>query len=126
MSNGPAGRPCGPEGAVRRRSVRAFALVAIALGSLGPLAWPGDAAAQSQPGAEQVLFPEYPTCEDKSQQLAAHVIGWLTNPEQREALVARLAELKARVCHAGAAGNAAEYVLRTLHAGARTSARRAA
>ncbi len=72
----------------------------------------------SQPGAEQVLFPEYPTWEDKSAQLAAHVIGWLTNDEQREELVARLAELKARVCHPGAAGNAAEYVLRTLQASA--------
>jgi lipid-A-disaccharide synthase len=80
----------------------------------------------SQPGAEQVLFPEYPTCEDKSEQLAAHVIGWLTNSEQREALVARLTELKARVCRVGAAGNAAEYVLRTLHASARASVRRAA
>ncbi len=82
----------------------------------------------AQPGAEQVLFPEYPTCEDRSQQLAAHVIDWLTNDAEREELVARLAELKARVCHPGAAGNAAEYVLRTLRAGVvpRPSERRAA
>ncbi len=68
----------------------------------------------SQPGADAVLFPEYPTWEDKSQQLAAHVIAWLTNEAEREELVAHLAELKARVCHPGAAGNAAEYVLKTL------------
>jgi lipid-A-disaccharide synthase len=82
----------------------------------------------SRPGAEQVLFPEYPTFEDKSEQLAVHIIGWLTNPEEREKLVARLAELKARVCHPGAAGNAAEYVLRTLQTTATSPApaRRAA
>jgi FtsP/CotA-like multicopper oxidase with cupredoxin domain len=43
------------EGAVRRQSDRALTLAAIALGSLGPLAWPGGADAQSQPAAEQVF-----------------------------------------------------------------------
>jgi lipid-A-disaccharide synthase len=74
----------------------------------------------AQPGVEKVLFPEYLTCEDKSEQLAEHVIGWLTDEEQRDNLVARLAELKARVCHPGAARRAAEYVLSTL--GTTTSA----
>src|SRR5205085_318620 len=68
----------------------------------------------AQPGAEKVLFPEYLTCEDKSEQLAEHVIGWLTDNEQRDELVARLAELKARICHPGAAKRAAGYVLTTL------------
>jgi lipid-A-disaccharide synthase len=71
----------------------------------------------SKPGAEEVLFPEYPTYQDRSQELAAHVIEWLTNPERRDELVARLAELKARVCHPGAAERAAQYVLRTLQPG---------
>ncbi len=32
----------------------------------------------SQPDADKVLFPEYLTCQDKSEQIAAHVIDWLT------------------------------------------------
>jgi lipid-A-disaccharide synthase len=68
----------------------------------------------SKPGAEEVLFPEYPTYQDKSAELAGHVIDWLTNAGQREELVARLAELKARVCHPGAADRAAQYVLSAL------------
>lgn len=68
----------------------------------------------AQPNADEVLFPEYLTCEDRSEQLAAHAIDWLTNEERRDELVARLAELKARVCHPGSARNAAEYILSAL------------
>ncbi len=39
----------------------------------------------SQPDAYKVLFPEYLTCEDKSQQIAAHVVEWITEPAQRGA-----------------------------------------
>ena len=66
------------------------------------------------PNSERVLFPEYLTCEDKSQAIAARAICWLTNDEQREARVAELAELKAKVGHGGASKRAAEYILRTL------------
>ena len=31
------------------------------------------------PTAERILFPEYLTCEDKSLQIAWHVIRWLAN-----------------------------------------------
>jgi lipid-A-disaccharide synthase len=68
----------------------------------------------SQPNAERVLFPEYLTCEDRSQQIAAHVIQWLANEEQRQARVAELEALKARVAHGGASRIAAEYILREL------------
>jgi len=68
-----------------------------------------------QPDADQVLFPEYPTREDKSDQLAAHVIEWLTCDAKRRVLVGRLAELKARVCHEGAAQRAADYMLGALN-----------
>ena len=67
-----------------------------------------------QPDAERVLFPEYLTCEDKSEQIAKHVIEWLTDSASREALVARLDELKARVAHGGASAKAAEYILKAL------------
>jgi lipid-A-disaccharide synthase len=68
----------------------------------------------AKPEHAHVLFPEYPTREDKSQEIAAHAIDWLTYPARREELVARLAELKARIGHPGAAKRAADYVLGQL------------
>ena len=73
-----------------------------------------------RPDADRVLFPEYLTCEDKSSQIAAHVVQWLTEPARREALVAELARLKARVAQGGASARAAEYITSTL--GQRASA----
>jgi lipid-A-disaccharide synthase len=61
-----------------------------------------------------VLFPEYVTCGDKSPQIAAHVVEWLTDRRKRDARVAALADLKARVAHGGASENAARYILRVL------------
>jgi lipid-A-disaccharide synthase len=63
------------------------------------------------PGAEKVLFPEYLTSADPSPQIASHLIEWLCNPVVREERVAQLAELKARVCHPGAARKAAQIIL---------------
>jgi lipid-A-disaccharide synthase len=68
----------------------------------------------SQPDAERVLFPEYLTCEDKSAQIAAHVIEWLTEPAKREARIAELARLRDEVGHGGASRHAAEHILKTL------------
>ena len=69
-----------------------------------------------QADAEKVLFPEYLTCEDKSRQIAAHIIEWLTNAGEREARVSRLRELKAEFGGSGASSRAAEYILQTLAA----------
>jgi lipid-A-disaccharide synthase len=66
------------------------------------------------PEAERVLFPEYLTCEDKSPQLAGHVIGWLTNADARRRLIDRLAALKVQVAHGGAASAAAAHILDQL------------
>jgi lipid-A-disaccharide synthase len=68
----------------------------------------------SQPDADKVLFPEYLTCEDKSEQIAAHVIEWLTDPAKRTARVAQLEALKAKVAHDGASKRAAAYILDVL------------
>ena len=68
----------------------------------------------SQPDADRVLFPEYLTWEDKSSEIAAHVVEWLTDPARREARVAELARLKARVAHGGASARAAQYILNAL------------
>jgi lipid-A-disaccharide synthase len=68
----------------------------------------------SQPDAERVLYPEYLTCEDKSSQIAAHVVEWLTDSAKRERLVSDLQRLKAEVAAGGATRRAAEYILQTL------------
>ncbi len=68
----------------------------------------------SAPGADKVLFPEYLTSEDKSEQLAAHVLAWLEDGSRRKRLVRELVALKMRVAHGGASRRAAEYMLREL------------
>jgi lipid-A-disaccharide synthase len=62
------------------------------------------------------LFPEYLTCEDKSAEIAGHIVQWLTDPASRAARVEALAALRDRVAHGGASGRAAEYILQALRA----------
>ena len=69
---------------------------------------------QSATTTERVLFPEFLTCEDKSREIAAHVIRWLLDESDREGLVAELAKLKARIGHSGASRTAATYILQEL------------
>ncbi len=64
--------------------------------------------------AERVLFPEYLTCEDRTVEIAAHIVQWLTNDSLRSERVAELAELKARIGHGGASRRAADYILKTI------------
>ncbi|MBN2580127.1 MAG: hypothetical protein JXB10_14145 [Pirellulales bacterium] len=71
----------------------------------------------AQPEAEQILFPEYLTSEDKAEQIADHLIEWLTRPERRAAKIAQLEALKTRIAHGGASRRAAEYILRALRRG---------
>jgi lipid-A-disaccharide synthase len=61
-----------------------------------------------------VLFPEYLTCEDKSQALANHVLTWLTDRAENDRLRARLEELKRSVGHGGASRRATLYILEVL------------
>jgi len=68
----------------------------------------------SQEDADKVLFPEYLTCEDRSDRIAEHVIEWLTDPARRRSRVAELAALKAEVGAGGASRRAAEYILDAL------------
>jgi len=69
----------------------------------------------AEPVDAHVLMPEYLTCQDKSENVASHVIEWLTDPAGRSVRVAQLAELKARVGHGGASSRAADYVLTALN-----------
>jgi lipid-A-disaccharide synthase len=66
------------------------------------------------PPRDRPLFPEYLTYDDKTLEIAAHVIRWLVAEETREGLVAELAKLKARIGHGGASRTAADYILAEL------------
>ena len=68
----------------------------------------------NDPMDAHVLMPEYLTCEDKSGQVAGHVVEWLTDPAKHAARVAQLTELRERVGHGGASLRAANYMLQTL------------
>ncbi len=68
----------------------------------------------SQPGAEKVLYPEYLTYQDKSAQIADHIITWLTNPAERQARVEALSRLKKQLGQDGASVRAAQFILQTL------------
>jgi lipid-A-disaccharide synthase len=68
----------------------------------------------SDPVDAGVLMPEYLTCEDESERVAAHVIEWLTDSASRTRRVAQLAELRDRVGHGGASQRAADYLLQAL------------
>jgi lipid-A-disaccharide synthase len=70
-----------------------------------------------QPDAASVPFPEYLTGDDKSPEIAAHIVRWLTNPAALAAKEAQLAELRARVAHGGATKKAVELMLSELTSG---------
>jgi lipid-A-disaccharide synthase len=68
----------------------------------------------NDPVDAHVLMPEYLTCEDKSQQVADHIVEWLTQPAKRAERAAQLTALKERVGHGGASCRAADYILHVL------------
>lgn len=67
-----------------------------------------------RPGADDVLFPEFVSCGDRTEDMAWHIRQWLTDDAARKQRIAQLEELKQDVCHAGAAQTAADYVLQEL------------
>jgi lipid-A-disaccharide synthase len=68
----------------------------------------------NSPDAYRAVFPEYLTWEDKSEQIARHVVSWVLNPTERKQLVERLTTLKQQVGHGGASRIGAEYILNVL------------
>ncbi len=67
-------------------------------------------------GADQVPMPEYLTYEDKTEQLASHIVHWLSSADSYQSRQAYLAELKQTLAHGGASQTAANYMLNTLGA----------
>lgn len=66
------------------------------------------------PADAHVLMPEYLTSEDRTADLARHVVQWLTDDQRREALVVRMRELRDRVALGGASQRAADYITAEL------------
>lgn len=72
--------------------------------------------------ADEEVFPEYLTDVDVSREMADHAGRWLSNPEERARVRAKLVELRDRVAKPGATATAAEAILRQI-AEARPAAR---
>lgn len=63
---------------------------------------------------EDVLYPEYPTWRDCSQQIARHAIGWLQDEASRQRIIRQLEALRGQVASGGASAAAAEYIVRAV------------
>ena len=70
--------------------------------------------APGDPADAEVLFPEYLTYEDRSCEIAAHAIRWLTDRDEYDRVVGRMSQLTAKFGKGGATGRAASYILRHL------------
>ncbi|GAB4138062.1 MAG: lipid-A-disaccharide synthase [Thermogutta sp.] len=66
------------------------------------------------PRADRAVFPEYLTYRDRSEDMAKHLIEWLTEPRRREQAVQRLAALKRELDWEGASSRAAHAVLQAV------------
>lgn len=66
------------------------------------------------PGADEVVYPEYLTDRDRSDDMARRIIGWLNEPASTRRIVEQLRDLKARVVGQGASNRGAEYILAYL------------
>ncbi|QGJ68507.1 Lipid-A-disaccharide synthase [Planctomycetales bacterium 10988] len=69
----------------------------------------------TQPDADQVPYPEYVTIQDRSRDLVAHLLKWLTNQDEHRRKVTQLKELKTKFGLPGASDNAAKAILETLN-----------
>jgi lipid-A-disaccharide synthase len=63
------------------------------------------------PADSEAVYPEYLTVQDPAEQVAGHVVDWLSHPEKRAAVVDRLEAIARRVATGGSADRAADAVL---------------
>ncbi|MDX1947403.1 MAG: lipid-A-disaccharide synthase [Pirellulaceae bacterium] len=68
----------------------------------------------AHPSHRQVLMPEYPTCGDRSADIARHAVEWLTDEPARQRLIGRMERLKGELCRGGASARAADYIAAEL------------
>jgi lipid-A-disaccharide synthase len=63
------------------------------------------------PADPEAIYPEYLSVQDPSGHVAGHIVDWLSRPEARAAVVARLEEVARPIAGGGSADRAAEAVL---------------
>ncbi|MEC9096831.1 MAG: lipid-A-disaccharide synthase [Planctomycetota bacterium] len=78
------------------------------------------------PDCEDIPMPEYPTCADKSAEVAEHVVEWLSDSQSYDESVAQLAALSEMYGHPGASQRAAVFILESLTGKSLTSTKSAA
>jgi lipid-A-disaccharide synthase len=76
---------------------------------------------RANPRDAHVLMPEYLTYEDKSEQLAAHCVTWLTDSDARSRQSVRMLDLRDQFAAGGASERAAEYIAEVVQPAARAS-----
>ena len=65
--------------------------------------------------AEKEIYPEYPTCRDRSAELAGHVLKWLNDPQAMADTVEDLRAVRSEVARPGACDRAAEFLLNAIN-----------
>jgi hypothetical protein len=64
--------------------------------------------------AADVPYPEYLTYEDRSEEIAHHIVSWLKDDDEYGRRIQQLSQLKAKYAIAGASEMATEYILSKL------------
>jgi lipid-A-disaccharide synthase len=64
-----------------------------------------------QPGLEVAIMPEYLTCGNPFEKVAAHAIKWLTDEAVRHAVINQLDDLAKAFTNYGASAKAADYII---------------
>ena len=65
--------------------------------------------------AEDEIYPEFLTCRDVSDGIAASVLKWLNDPAEVAATVGKLRALRDRIALPGACERAAEFLVNEIH-----------
>lgn len=98
--------------------VRSITLVNL-LASDQPLLAGGERYDPRQASDLATLFPEFLTSEDRSAEMAEHLIRWLSDDAAHRERVAELERLRQRIGRPGASATAADYILQELRSGKR-------
>lgn len=101
--------------AVQNRLRNAPYITLVNLLSTGRLTRDRQAERTTDPNADsRVLFPEFLTARDRTEEIAEIVCRWLTDPKALASTVAKLTALREQVGQPGASRRAAEYVYNVL------------
>src|SRR4029077_3759322 len=107
---------------VRRLMNARYITLVNLLASKRPLC-DGQLASLASDAPDELLYPEYPTWQDCSTEIAGHATEWLKDEGQRQNLISRLMKERERVAGGGASATAADYIVRELSSGKASDSR---